>query len=108
MEFDVIVRGLLLLTKISVVLTIPAVAPAQSANQPRTRAEVLRHLAESENAGYRPGEASGLRFPYDIETANARLAQTPRPHDGGVNADRPSSASEESKDRNGLLPGYTH
>jgi hypothetical protein len=104
----VIVRGLLLLTQISVVLTIPAVAPAQSANQPRTRAEVLRHLAESENAGYRPGEASGLRFPYDIEAANARLAETPRRHEDGVSADRPSSASEEYQDRNGLLPGSTH
>ena len=52
----------------------PAAALAQNSNGQLTRAEVLQHLYDLEGIGYHPAEASSLRFPYDIEAAEARLA----------------------------------
>ncbi|MCP3709298.1 hypothetical protein M3I54_20255 [Paraburkholderia sp. CNPSo 3274] len=52
----------------------PAVCLAQAASGPCTRAEVLQHLYDLESEGFWPTQASNLRFPLNIEAAEARLA----------------------------------
>ena len=59
-------------------LIFPVSASAQTTNGPVTRAQVLQHLADLEEIGYRSSQASSLRYPYDIEAAEARLAQKKR------------------------------
>ncbi|BEU28459.1 DUF4148 domain-containing protein [Paraburkholderia sp. 22B1P] len=39
-----------------------------------TRADVIEHLVDLENVGYRSSSASSLRYPYDAEAAQERLA----------------------------------
>lgn len=63
---------------VAVALTLPVTTFAQNPYGPLTRAQVLRHLYELEDLGYRPGQASSLRFPYDIEAAEERLAEKKR------------------------------
>jgi hypothetical protein len=52
----------------------PAICCAQSTPLPCTRAEVLQHLYDLESEGYWPAQASSLRFPLNVETAEARLS----------------------------------
>jgi hypothetical protein len=63
-----------------IALILSASAFAQSANGPLTRAQVLQHLSDLESVGYRASEASSLRYPYNIEAAQARLAERKREH----------------------------
>ncbi|WP_201696570.1 hypothetical protein [Paraburkholderia hiiakae] len=53
---------------------LPACALAQQTPGPCTRAEVLQHLYDLESEGFWPTQASNLRFPLNIEAAEARLA----------------------------------
>ncbi|MBN3761566.1 DUF4148 domain-containing protein [Burkholderia sp. Ac-20365] len=61
-----------------IALILPVSAFSQGASGPLTRAQVLQHLSDLESVGYRPSEASSLRYPYDIEAAEARLAEKKR------------------------------
>jgi len=64
-----------ILTVIVVALGLsPAIALAQETPGPCTRAEVLQHLYDLESEGFWPTQASELRFPLNIEAAEARLA----------------------------------
>jgi hypothetical protein len=89
-----------ILTMIAVALGIsPAICFAQDTPGPCTRAEVLQHLYDLESEGYWPAQASSLRFPLNIEAAEARLAarqaaqaaQAARAQDG---SDPPASSTE--------------
>ncbi len=68
----------------AIALMFPVSVLAQSDNGPLTRAQVLQHLSDLEGVGYRPAEASRLRFPYDIESAEARLAEKKRQQSAGT------------------------
>jgi hypothetical protein len=73
---------------VPIALLFPVFAFAQGTNGPVTRAQVLKHLSDLEGVGYRSSEASALRYPYDIEAAEARLAEK----------NREQAASETCKD----------
>lgn len=62
----------------------PVISLAQETPGPCTRAEVLQHLYDLESEGYWPTQASNLRFPLNIEAAEARLAarQAAQPKEG--------------------------
>ena len=62
----------------------PASVSAQTADGPVTRAQVLQHLADLEDVGYRSSQASSLRYPYDIEAAETRLAEKKREQTSGM------------------------
>lgn len=62
----------------AVALILSASVLAQSEYVPLTREQVLQHLVDLESVGYRSTEASSLRFPYDIEAAETRLAEKKR------------------------------
>ncbi|QGZ63101.1 DUF4148 domain-containing protein [Paraburkholderia acidisoli] len=47
---------------------------AQTASGPVTRAAVIEHLVDVERAGFLPTQASSLRFPFNVEAAEARVA----------------------------------
>jgi hypothetical protein len=51
---------------------------AQASAPPLTRAQAIQELVDLENTGYRPAQASSLRFPFDIEAAERRLAEKTR------------------------------
>lgn len=53
-------------------------ANAQSPDQPMTRAQAREELEELAAVGYHPAQASSHRFPYDIEDAQARVAEKRR------------------------------
>ena len=63
----------------------PSVSLAQETSGPCTRAEVLQHLYDLESEGFWPTQASNLRFPLNIEAAEARLAarQAAQTHESG-------------------------
>ena len=67
-------KALHFLLLVPVAVTASAPSFAQNPNGPLSRVEVLQHLYDLEGVGYRPAQASNLRFPYDIEAADARLA----------------------------------
>jgi Domain of unknown function (DUF4148) len=54
-------------------LAAPALSFAQEATAPMTRAEVHADLVRVEQAGYSPG-INDVRYPADIQAAEARLA----------------------------------
>jgi hypothetical protein len=56
---------------LSLAITVPAVAAAQTSNAPVTRAEVRSELVQLKNAGYKP---SRTQYPADIQAAEARIA----------------------------------
>ncbi|MDR5837305.1 DUF4148 domain-containing protein [Caballeronia sp. LZ034LL] len=53
-------------------------AVAQSPDQPMTRAQARKELEELAAVGYHPAQASSHRFPFDIEDAEARVAEKRR------------------------------
>jgi hypothetical protein len=53
-------------------------ARAQASQSGVTRAQAQEELKDLEDLGYYPTRASSLRFPYDIEAAEARLAEQRR------------------------------
>jgi hypothetical protein len=55
-------------------LAAPVVSFAQQSNAPVTRAEVRAELVQLEKAGYQPGRANDLRYPEDLQAAEARVA----------------------------------
>lgn len=79
---------------LALALALPLPASAQTSNGPVTRAQVLQHLYDLEDLGYRPAQASSLRFPYDIEAAEQRLAEKKRAEASGSDTAEPSAASE--------------
>jgi hypothetical protein len=56
-------------------LSSPLSVWAQTPASPLTRAQAIQKLVDLENTGYRPAQASSLRFPFDIEAAEQRLAE---------------------------------
>src|ERR1700729_4335298 len=56
------------------VLAAPAMAFAQSSQQPLTRAEVKAQLIQIEKAGYNPATANDYDYPANIQAAEARVA----------------------------------
>jgi hypothetical protein len=80
---------------LAMLMALPLTAFSQSSNGPRTRAQVLQDLYDLEEVGYRPAQASSLRFPDDIEAAERRLAAKRRAQLSISNAQ--SSAQSDSK-----------
>ena len=66
-------KALLRTLLVGCALAAPALAFAQSNNDPVTRAEVRADLARVEQAGYRP-IASDPYYPDDIQAAEAKVA----------------------------------
>ncbi|SOE83659.1 protein of unknown function [Burkholderia sp. YR290] len=89
-HFDVLVASA---SALALALALPLPAFAQTSNGPETRAQVLQHLYDLEDLGYRPAQASSLRFPYDIEAAEERLAEKKRTEASRSDAAMPSDAS---------------
>ncbi|WP_186308041.1 DUF4148 domain-containing protein [Paraburkholderia sp. BCC1884] len=80
---------------LAVIMAFPPVTFAQNANGPLTREQVLQDLRDLEDVGYRPAQASSLRFPYDIEAAEQRVAAKKRSQlSPGEAEPGPRSASE--------------
>ena len=90
-HFDVLVASA---SALALALALPLPAFAQTSNGTVTRAQVLQHLYDLEDLGYRPAQASSLRFPYDIEAAEQRLAEKKRAEASGSDTPEPSAASE--------------
>jgi Domain of unknown function (DUF4148) len=80
---------------LAMLMAFPLTAFPQSSNGSRTRAQVLQDLYDLEDVGYRPAQASSLRFPDDIEAAERRLAAKRRIQLSG--STRQSSAQADSK-----------
>lgn len=66
-------KALIRAVLISVSLAAPALAFAQAADAPVSRAEVRADLVRVEQAGYRPS-ANNLNYPTDIQNAEAKVA----------------------------------
>jgi hypothetical protein len=76
---DIIMKAMLRTLLVGCALTAPALALAQSNDDPVTRAEVRADLVRVEQAGYRP-VASDPYYPSDIQAAEAKVAAQ---QDGG-------------------------
>jgi hypothetical protein len=62
-----------LVVSVAILMTTPTLQ-AQVSNGSVTRAQTAKELEDLEALGYYPTRASALRFPYDVEAAEARLA----------------------------------
>ena len=56
---------------LSLAISAPAIAFAQSVNDPATRTQVKGELVQLEHAGYKPNKT---HYPADIQAAEARVA----------------------------------
>lgn len=82
-------------------LATPALAFAQSSNEPVTRAQVRADLIQMEQAGYNPADTNNPHYPDQIQAAEARVdgqnnAQMTSNAMGGVQAGSSASGAPES------------
>jgi hypothetical protein len=92
---EVVVKSIILAVTATSALAVSLAAFAQSATQaPVTRAQVSAELQQLEQAGYDPSKGEDVKYPQDVQAAEARVAaQKGSTGYGGVKSGSSASGS---------------
>lgn len=93
----------LICTTLAIALATPAMAFAQTTNEPVTRAQVRAELVQLENAGWRPSSEE-TSYPSDIQAAEARVHAGDMPTGYGGTTENGTSMSQPPMNGTAVAP----